>query len=457
MRVTDAVYSIPEVTGEIVPVPDCDGDGLSDLAIARGGEWSESERVDLMSSKSGALLRTLGKLPKSGERTAPWIAGGDLDGDRFPDLIIGEPDAEDSRGRVTILSGKEGSPVAVIRGGASKERFGASLAFLGDLNGDGLEDFAVGAEEFDPGARPVLPQIVSYQSTSDGTTQQEYVVLAGGSRITQEEFDELILGYRSASGGFVSVRSGRDRSELWRASGQHAGHAFGSFARPIGDLDKDGKVDFLVGSDLRAPDPLRLLSGADGKEIARMKHRGAWAGPVGDLDGDGVTDLFQDTGSSGCVRLIKVDFLSGTTRKSLFTLRYPDMCSDHGITVAMGDLDGDGIGDIGLGDGNFNLLGPGDPGFAGNETNLSKFSLADALSLDSEPWCAFTWESGCAVVYSGRTREVIFGVWAEPGSREGLGVGLSPLPDFTGDGWPDVMVANGTTAYAFRGPGPEPK
>ncbi|MFN0009381.1 MAG: hypothetical protein ACKVXR_15865 [Planctomycetota bacterium] len=213
-----------------------------------------------------------------------------------------------------------------------------------------------------------------------------------------------------------------------------------------------------MGSDLRSPNPLLVFSGVNGKEIARVAHSGGGVGPAGDLDGDGIMDLFQDKGQEqGCLRLGEASFLSGASRKLLFTLPYPDMCSDHGTTVAMGDLDGDGMGDIGLGDGNLNLIGPGNPGFAGNKINLSKFSLEDALALGSEPWNAFSWESGCAFVYSGRTRRVIFGVWGEPGTMQGLGVGVSPLPDFTGDGWPDVMVAKEDTAYAFRGPGPEPK
>ena len=40
---------------------------------------------------------------------------------------------------------------------------------------------------------------------------------------------------------------------------------------------------------------------------------------------------------------------------------------------------------------------------------------------------------------------------------EGIGVAVAPLPDISGDGWPDVLVASGTAAYAFVGPGPEPK
>lgn len=106
-----------------------------------------------------------------------------------------------------------------------------------------------------------------------------------------------------------------------------------------------------------------------------------------------------------------------------------------------------------LGDGNFNLPKENDPsGTPGCEVDVRKLTLAQAAQLESQPWCAFMWESGCAVVYSGRTREVLFGVWALPGSRQGLGLEIAPLPDVNGDGNPDILITDGANAFAFAGP-----
>jgi hypothetical protein len=459
LRTADAIYKITEVSGRIVTVPDCDGDGRTDLAVGRGGRWPRSSRVDLVSSRTGVLIRLLGELPVSEKRAPTWTAGADLNGDGVPDLLIGDPSAEGHLGRAALISGKDGSLLREIRGVLPQERFGCSVALLGDLDDDGCSDFAVGAEEFDPEVRLETPQVVRHESTSGPDGEQAFVVFADGSRMTWEALQEEHMRARSNQPGFVSVRSGKDGSELWRETGKHVGHAFGTTIVPVEDLDGDGELDLLVGSDLRALDQLLILSGKTGDRIASMDHAGGLAGPVGDLNGDGLTDLFLDSGDvNGIGRGGNATFCSGKTRSPLFTLRYPDMCSNHAVTVGMGDLDGDGIAEIAFGDGNFNIKGPGNPGYNPAESvDLSKLSLQDALKLASDPWCAFTWESGCAVVYSGRTREVIFGVWAEPGSREGLGVAVCPLPDLTGDGLPDVLVANGTTAFAFPGPGAEPK
>lgn len=455
VTISDALYSIPDVTGSIVLTRDCDGDGVPDIAVGRGGTWPRPETVDLISSRTGAWIGRLGPLPAIDCRAGTWDVTGDLDGDNYPDLLVGDPSMNDHAGCALLISGRRGALIAAAHGGRPYERFGSSVTFLGDVNGDGLDDFAVGAGEYDAERRPALPEIKLYGA--DG--ENRYVFFADGSRMTEQELAEEYLRARSEGPGFVSVRSGRDRSELWRVCGSTSGHAFGSHLAAAGDLDRDGKADLLVQSDLRSSDPVVVLSSSSGREILRVAHKHGFVGPAGDLDGDKAPDLFvdnEDVTRSG--RVGSVQFISSVGGRKLFDLTYPDMWSEYGATVAMGDLDDDGYDDVALGDGNFNLCRPGDPSFQRiSAVDLSKLSLVEALQLESNPWCAFTWESGCALVYSGRTHKPIFGVWGEPGTRAGIGVGVGRLPDISGDGFPDVLVASGSTAYAFRGPGAAPK
>jgi hypothetical protein len=228
--------------------------------------------------------------------------------------------------------------------------------------------------------------------------------------------------------------------------------------RAVADLDYDHRMDLLVRSDLKSDEPCWVLSGATGRKIARFEHASGRAGSVGDVDGDGVPDFFFDApegehhAGSGCVRV-----MSGTSRKSLFALPYLDMWDEYEMTVPVGDIDGDGIQDIALGEPNYNLPGmlEGRHGYLfWNDPYLGRLSLEQARWFASRPWCAFTWESGVAVVYSGRTHQAIFGVWAPPGSRKGLGLEVAALPDINGDGCPDIIVSDEDTAYVFAGPGP---
>ena len=75
----------------------------------------------------------------------------DLDGDHVPELVGGFPNANGEAGVVVILSGKD---VAVLRThtlfkGSNREgdetEFGHSLAAVPDVDGDGIEEIAVGA------------------------------------------------------------------------------------------------------------------------------------------------------------------------------------------------------------------------------------------------------------------------------------------------------------------------
>ena len=64
--------------------------------------------------------------------------GGDVNGDGFPDFVVGDPGAN----AISIYSGYDGTLLHSETGSGS---FGASVAILGDANGDGLLDVLIGA------------------------------------------------------------------------------------------------------------------------------------------------------------------------------------------------------------------------------------------------------------------------------------------------------------------------
>src|SRR5262245_35340721 len=77
------------------------------------------------------------------------VAGdGDCDNDGIGDWILGAPldsSAGTQAGRVRVLSGADGSEIHTLVGLHPNDQFGFAVAFVGDLNSDGYDDFAVGA------------------------------------------------------------------------------------------------------------------------------------------------------------------------------------------------------------------------------------------------------------------------------------------------------------------------
>ncbi|MGE5178806.1 MAG: integrin alpha, partial [Bacteroidota bacterium] len=78
---------------------------------------------------------------------------GDLNGDGYDDVIVGAL-AGSTNGRAYVFYGgpaANGTPDVVLTGATPGENFGASVAGGGDVDGDGFDDFVVGAPTSDQG------------------------------------------------------------------------------------------------------------------------------------------------------------------------------------------------------------------------------------------------------------------------------------------------------------------
>ena len=119
--------------GSLTPIPDQNSDGVTDY-IAVGNGFA-----DLRSGADGSVLQTF-LSPGIGLRNPTQIS--DWDGDGVADYLFGGLSGHQVW--VYLYSGGTGALLHTIDGDR-KSGFGAGLASIGDANGDGFDEFVVGA------------------------------------------------------------------------------------------------------------------------------------------------------------------------------------------------------------------------------------------------------------------------------------------------------------------------
>jgi hypothetical protein len=128
---------------------DVNGDGRLDwIAGARGSAASTFPGKRYLYSGSGALLHTFIGQSAGDELGAAVALSPDLDGDGIGEVLVGSRYANGAAGndcgRLTVYRGGTWTPLATIEGVLPGENLGASVAVVGDQDGDGKADFAVG-------------------------------------------------------------------------------------------------------------------------------------------------------------------------------------------------------------------------------------------------------------------------------------------------------------------------
>ena len=295
--------------GKVFEFGDCNGDGWPDLVASAPGASTfgpDSGTVWVVSGRNGqTLLIVHGTTPldRCGESI---VMLGDVTLDGREDFAVSSPGWSSGTGRVRAISGADGTVVLDLHGSAPFGRFGTVMATVGDVDGDARRELGVALRvtaylsdrievwSLESNTRlytMATPQFRKFDCAGDmnsdgiddvlllphgyGNFPAFQIRFGGGGNAglsstdilsypplelgfgSRADYDgdglaeEFLLGYYDEFGavpGEVRVYRGLDRIATILDASNSLGAFFGQAMAPVGDLDGNGSVEFLVGA-----------------------------------------------------------------------------------------------------------------------------------------------------------------------------------------------------------------